>query len=151
MALLRVLLAVPVVVLPAAKHIVSPFFLSSLNRDDGGLSVLCGVDLPLAVYLGSALAGIPRTVAQECIRTNCLDESYADAVQETLNVTSSLFNVKGAPHVRLQKFAQQGTPGYAELAAQGAQGRRRADLTVQIERYGTGALTFITFETIAQK
>jgi hypothetical protein len=148
MALLRVLLGVPVVVNPAAKPLLSPLFWSSLVRDDRCLSVLCGVDLPLAAYLGAALVGIPKSAAEECIRANRLDDSYADAVQEAINVTSSLFNVKGAPHVRLSKFALRETPVYAELADQRPKGRRRADLTVQIERYGTGSLTFITLESV---
>jgi two-component system chemotaxis response regulator CheY len=112
MALLRVLLGVPVVVNPAAKPLLSPLFWSSLVRDDRCLSVLCGVDLPLAAYLGAALVGIPKSAAEECIRANRLDDSYADAVQER------------------------------------PKGRRRADLTVQIERYGTGSLTFITLESV---
>ena len=148
-AVLRNLLDMAVVIKRLDKPVKDPQFWGTLVGDDGHLSVLCGVDLPLSAYLACGLSGVAKNVAEEFIKAKTLEPANAETLREVINVASSLFNIGDAPHVRLHSFAQRGSTQYAELNAMAAQGRARNDQTVEIPRYGTGSLAFVTFEKIA--
>ncbi len=146
MQCLKDLLGVNVTVKKADKIVKDPQFWSTFVGDDDHLSVVCAVDLPLGAYMSCALSGTPKNVAEEFIKAKTLETSNAETVREVVNVISSLFNVAGAPHVRLKTFAARGSKEYTDIAAQAVKGRARVDQAVAVDRYGAGSMAFVTFE-----
>lgn len=69
--------------------------------EEMGSNALIALDLPLAAYLGAALALIPAGGAEASLEDGYLSDSLLDNTYEVLNIAASLFNKEGAPHLRI--------------------------------------------------
>ena len=105
-----------------------------------GLALL---DLPLAAYVGGALALLPAGGVADMVDDKQLSELVLENVQEVANVLAGLFNHAGASHVKLYQVHAPGDPLPADVRAAATDLVRRLDLTVAIKGYGTGSLSLV--------
>lgn len=111
--------------------------------DKLAVSALAVVDLEGAARFGGALAMLPKGGVEDAIDERDLTGMLKENCYEVLNVLSAVFNVPGAPHVRLyEMYAPNATvPGdIAQLAATMGQ---RMDLTLTIAGYGAAQLSIV--------
>jgi hypothetical protein len=100
-------------------------------------------NLALASYLAASLGLLPAGAAQACIEDGALSPNLLENFHEVVNILVGLFNVDGAPHLRLQALHP---PGYLPPADVGGLLRTygsRVDLAVEIPGYGDGQLSFV--------
>jgi len=111
--------------------------------DDDGLRALIAVDLALTAHLGASIALMGLRVAEDVIRSELLSPVLYDNAREVLNVAASLFNVDGAPHVRLvEAFApREILPAEVEkwILARVA----RLDMEMTVAGYGGGRMSVL--------
>lgn len=113
------------------------------TQDSLALAAVVILDLPLAAYVGAALALIPRGGAEAAVEDGVLPDSLLENTAEILNVTTSLFNVDGAPHHRLYATYAPGATLPADVAQWVLAYIPRLDLTVEVQGYGPGRLSVL--------
>ena len=114
-----------------------------VTRDDQ-LAALLQVELPLAAYLGAALALIPAAGAQEAADSGRLDDNLTDAFSEVANILAALLCADGAPHVRwVDLETDPSRLGEADKAVL-ENPCERVDVEIEIEGYGGGKLSLVT-------
>jgi len=112
--------------------------------DAMGLRALVISDLALTAHAGAAIALMGPRVAEDVLRAELLSPVLYDNASEILNVAASLFNVDGAPHVRLyEAYAPREIlpPDVDKWVT--AQGVGRLNLDMTVSGYGTGRLSII--------
>lgn len=108
------------------------------------LRALVLMDVPLAAHVGAALGLVPARTAAEAAELGALPPALAENAGEVLNVTASLFNAEGAPHVRLDTiYEAPDQPLPADVAQWVHAYVRRVDLTVEVDGYGAGAWSLL--------
>ncbi|AEI11015.1 MULTISPECIES: hypothetical protein [Cellulomonas] len=107
------------------------------------LAALVLMDVPLAAYVGAALGLVPLRTAAEAAELGALPTSLSENAGEVLNVTASLFNHEGAPHLRLDRVYQPGEALPGDVAPWVLSYVRRTDLTMEVSGYGTGAFSLL--------
>lgn len=101
------------------------------------------VDLALAAHLGAAIALIPAATARTAVEDAFLPPALYENAAEILNVAASLFNLEGAPHVRLyQAYAPRETLP-ADIAQWTVSYVTRLDMAATVVGYGTGRLSVL--------
>ncbi|GAB2462114.1 hypothetical protein [Jatrophihabitans fulvus] len=113
------------------------------HTDLGRLAAVVLADLPLAAFLGTSIALIPKGGAEAAIEDGVLSPTVFDNLSEVFNVFASVLNEHCDEHLRLVASSPglAGAPSdAAELAAHPA---NRLDLTVSIANYGTGAWSVV--------
>lgn len=103
--------------------------------------VLC--DLPFSAYAGTAIGLMPASAATEAISEKVLPDTVQENLYEVLNISASLQNVDGAPHIRLYQVHHIGGPTPPEVAALGAVLGQRLDLRVAVGGYGEGRFSVV--------
>lgn len=111
--------------------------------DRNGLSAVVNLDLQLAAYLGTSIALIPPGGAEAAIEEKYLPETIFDNVCEVLNVFAATLNEHGDLHQRLSTAYRRSTEAPSNAAGLAASLARRLDLTVAVERYGSGRLSCV--------
>ena len=91
----------------------------------------------------AAIGLMPADQAQQAVADNEISEMLQENLYEVLNIVSALYNVEGAPHLRLYAVHHVGGEATPELLALGGVLGRRLDLTVTIAGYGTGRLGLV--------
>ena len=101
------------------------------------------VDLPLSVFLGATLGLLPAAGAQRMIDERDVSPAVIENLFEVLNIMTSLFNVDGAPHLKIRTMHRPGDeiPAKVNLVVNNPSGR--LDLKVDIAKYGGGQLAFV--------
>jgi hypothetical protein len=107
------------------------------------VSAMAVVNIEGAARLGGALAMVPKGGVDDAISEGELVHPLRDNCYEVLNVLSAVFNVPGAPHVRLYEMYGPGDTIPPDVAAF-VSSPSRMDLTLTIAGYGTGLLSIIT-------
>jgi hypothetical protein len=107
------------------------------------LQAVCIIDIEAAARLGGALAMVPRGGVEDAISERELSNTLRDNCYEVLNVLASVFNVPGAPHVRLYEMygPNQGVPG--DVAAVAGLAGNRMDIALSIAGYGAGTMSIV--------
>jgi hypothetical protein len=100
-------------------------------------------DVELSAYAGASIGLLPVDQAQQAVADNEIPEMLQENLYEVLNIVSALYNVEGAPHLRLYAVHHVGGDATPELLALGGVLGRRLDLTVSIAGYGTGRLGLV--------
>lgn len=109
-----------------------------------GAKALIAFDLPLAAYLGGALALVPPGGAQLAVDEGFLPDSLLDNAYEVLNIAASLFNVGDAPHLRLDPvYDTVRGPLPAPIASWLRGYVPRLDAAVSVKGYGSGRLSIL--------
>jgi len=107
------------------------------------LTALVLLDIELASRVGAAIALIPTRAAEQAISNGLMPDNLRDNAAEILNVTASLFNAEGAPHVRLDAVYAPGDPIPADVAQWVLTYVRRCDLHVDVQGYGPGKFSLL--------
>lgn len=112
---------------------------------DRGLALRALVlfDLPLAAHVGAAIGLVPARASAEAAETLVLPPALAENAGEVLNVTASLFNADGAPHLRLDTVYLPGEPLPADVASWVLTYVRRTDLDMDVSGYGRGRFSLL--------
>jgi hypothetical protein len=100
-------------------------------------------DLPLSAYAGAAIGLVPVAGAEEAIELKLLPQSLEENLYEVLNISASLLNAEGLPHLRLYQMYAPGNLPPAEVSACARIMGGRLDLTVEIAGYGRGRLSVV--------
>jgi hypothetical protein len=108
-----------------------------------GLRALVVADLPLAARVGAAIALMPAGAADVAVEEGGLSQALYENAYEILNVTASLFNAEGAPHVKLDACYAPGEALPADVAQWVLAYVRRLDLDVVVKGYGPGRLSVL--------
>jgi hypothetical protein len=100
-------------------------------------------DLHFSAYAGAAIGLVPRAAAHRALRARKLDKETQENLEEVLEIATGLYNVDGAPQIKLHHVCHLGTEVAPQVRAMSAVVGRRLDLTVDIRGYGTGRLSFV--------
>lgn len=111
--------------------------------DRTAMTAVAVADLPAAAYLGGALGLLPKGGIEDAIDEKDLYPLLRDNCYEVLNVMASVFNVQGAPHVRLYEMYGPGdsVPNDVVNLAYAAGGRM--DVVLSISGYGDGCMSIV--------
>lgn len=107
------------------------------------LAALVLLDIDLASRMGAAIALLPTNAAEAAINDGLLPDNIRDNAGEILNIMASLFNVEGAPHVRLDAMYAPGDRIPADVAQWVLAFVRRCDLGVDVVGYGPGQFSLL--------
>jgi hypothetical protein len=107
--------------------------------DRGAVVAVAVLDLPLAAVLGGALGLIPPGGVEDAIAERELPRMLEDNLFEVVNILAGLFNVEGAPHVKLRALHGPGDRPSQEAVALAATMGRRVDIRFTVTRYGEGS------------
>jgi hypothetical protein len=128
---------------PAVLPMLTDAYVAIYIDDATRMCALTVFDLPLAGALGGALGLLPPARVHDAVAKRSLPENAEENVAEVVNVMAALFNVPGAPHLRLQHLMRPDDSEPAQaLALTGALGRR-VDLVVEVTDYGSGGLSIV--------
>ena len=105
--------------------------------DDNAPLMLAGGDKAFAYLAGAALAMVPKGRAEEAI-TGAADEDLLENYFEVMNVVTRAVNDQGGDHVRL-------IPQSSVVLADLPEPVKGAGLDIDIDKYGTGRLSFWLF------
>jgi hypothetical protein len=111
--------------------------------DKLAVSAVAVVDLAGAARIGGALAMLPRGGVDDAIDEKDLPGMLRENCYEVLNVLSAVFNVPGAPHVRLYEMHGPDAALPADVAALAATTGNRMDLVLGIAGYGDARLSLV--------
>lgn len=107
-------------------------------------AALVALDVEGAARAGAALGLVPSGVAEESIGYQRLEENLLENVSELLNVTASLFNVGGAPHLKLYSVHDTADGLLPADVANWLRGYGpRLDARLSIKGYGEGTISLV--------
>lgn len=112
-------------------------------NDHDHMASLAFMDLPLAGFVGGALALLPPGGVEDMVAEKDLSPIVIENVQEVANVLAALFNVPGASHVKLSRVFGPKDTLTDDVSAAAATIIGRLDLTVAIAGYGQGLLSLV--------
>ncbi len=104
---------------------------------------IVAVDLALAASLGASIGLLGVRLAEDVLRTELLSPALYDNAAEILNVAAGLFNVVGAPYVRLHEAYAPREVLPSDLDAKLRGLARRMDLELAISGYGGGRMSVL--------
>ncbi|GAA4810390.1 hypothetical protein ACFQ0K_15155 [Nocardioides caeni] len=107
------------------------------------ISALIACDLTFSAHAGAAIGLVPVGGAEAAIEDGKLTDTLAENLYEVLNIAASVFNVPGADHLKLHALHPAGPPLDPMVRIQTLTLGRREDLTVDINGYGSGALSVV--------
>ncbi|WP_019148418.1 hypothetical protein [Timonella senegalensis] len=108
-----------------------------------GLHALIVLDVPAAAHFGASLALMPAGVSQDDARQGELSDTLFEATGEVLNVCAALFNLEGAPHLRLGSVHAPNAGLPADVEPWVMAYVARLDVTVDVQGYGAGAMSVL--------
>lgn len=144
--LLGELLGREVALEPAAPFAPSPDTPASVAvyvDDSLRICALIACDLTFSAHAGAAIGLVPVGGAEAAIEDGKLTDTLAENLYEVLNIAASVFNVAGADHLKLHALHPAGPPLDPMVRIQTLTLGRREDLTVDINGYGSGALSVV--------
>jgi hypothetical protein len=100
-------------------------------------------DLPFSAYAGAAIGLVPVHAAETALEEKVLPQALEENLYEVLNISASLLNAEGMPHLRLYQMYAPGTVPPAELSNCVRSLGGRLDLAVDVQGYGKGRLSFV--------
>lgn len=102
------------------------------------VGAVCVCELPLAIYMGAALTLIPIDIANAGVKNKKILGDILDNFREVVNVSASMFNQDGAPHVALRSLLVPPDAVPIEVTKVLLKPAARADFEVMIPGYGAG-------------
>lgn len=105
---------------------------------------LIAVDVPLGAALGASIALMPPRVVDDAAGMGVLPEGLLENLYEVFNIMSSLFNVDGAPHLKLSQLYETATGVLPAPVATWLRGYvPRLDARVSVRGYGDGKMSVL--------
>jgi hypothetical protein len=111
--------------------------------DDSRIRAVAVCDVALSAHAGASIGLLPADQSRRAVAESALPEMVRENLHEVLDILSALFNVEGAPHLRLYAVHHAGEDVAPELLVLGGVLGRRLDLTVRISGYGAGHLGLV--------
>jgi len=112
--------------------------------DMGRIACCAAVDLPLAVYLGAAVALAPPAGAREMAADGELTPMFAENLYEVFNIFSSMFRNDVSDQVRLAGMSGPGDALPPLVGQWLSSPVGRLDLAIEVSGYGSGHLVLAT-------
>jgi len=103
--------------------------------DEDVALVVVGTDLAFASHAGAALAMIPRSRAEDAVKSGTDDPDLLEIYGEVLNILTRPINDSNDCHVRL-------VPGTVGTSSEPSSAAVAAGFTISIDNYGEGKLGF---------
>lgn len=100
-------------------------------------------DLPFSAYAGAAIGLVPAHAAEAALEEKLLPQTLEENLYEVLNISASLLNAEGMPHLRLYQMYAPGNLPPVEISNCVRSLGGRLDLAVEIQGYGGGRLSFV--------
>jgi hypothetical protein len=111
--------------------------------DPGGRTAALWVsDLPASAAIGAAIGLLPPAQAAAAVEDG-MNQLVSDNLREAINVSGSMLNEEGAPHVILKDVYLPGDALPSDVAGLVSAYVPRHDLKVSVVGYGAGVLSFI--------
>ncbi len=129
--------------LPLVPSTRAPATIAVYVEDDLRVAAVFLLDLALSARAGAAIGLMPSDSAEAALESGVLDQTVRENLYEVLNVAAAMFNVEGAPHVRLHELHAVGEPVAPIVLSYALTLGRREDLEVDISGYGTGRLSIV--------
>jgi hypothetical protein len=107
------------------------------------MTAVAVVDLAGAARIGGALGMLPRGGVDDAVDDGELSELLRDNCYEVLNVLAAVFNVPGAPHVRLYEMYGPNTSLPSDVATLAQVLGNRLDVVLSIAGYGDVHLSVV--------
>lgn len=107
------------------------------------ICALIACDLTFSAHAGAAIGLVPVGGAEAAIEDGKLTDTLAENLYEVLNIAASVFNMPGADHLKLHALHPAGPPLDPMIRIQTLTLGRREDLLVDINGYGSGALSVV--------
>ncbi len=101
-------------------------------------------DFALAAHAGAAIGLLPPGASEAALEDGELSAALRQNANEVLNIMASLFNVEGAPHLKLHAAYAPGEVLRADVVEACTRTGSRLDLDVEVARYGKGKLSVVT-------
>jgi hypothetical protein len=111
--------------------------------DQLAMTAVAVVDLAGAARLGGALGMLPRGGVDDAVDDGELSGMLQDNCYEFLNVLSAVFNVAGAPHVRLYEMYGPNDSLPSDVASFGQVLGNRLDVVLAVAGYGDVHLSVV--------
>src|SRR3954471_7559284 len=111
--------------------------------DQLAMTAVAVVDLAGAARLGGALAMLPRGGVDDAVDEGELSAMLQDNCYEVLNVLSAVFNVAGAPHVRLYEMYGPNASLPSDVAQLANLVGSRLDVRLSIMGYGDAHVSVV--------
>lgn len=108
-----------------------------------GLKALVLMDLALAARSGAAIALLPSASAESVVESGLITPVLYDNAAEILNIMASLFNLEGAPHVRLYEAYAPRETLPADIQKWTMAYVPRLDMELDITGYGAGTISLL--------
>lgn len=122
------------------------FTLAVFIDDANKKTALCLCDVPLTCAMGACLTMIPPAVAKDAAKEaakSCdIPEMIFDNAKEIFNISSSIFNVRGSPHLRLGPVFKIPPVPPADILALIGKAGERVDFKITIPNYDSGLMSF---------
>ncbi|MCC6213446.1 MAG: hypothetical protein IT376_01140 [Polyangiaceae bacterium] len=141
--LLRDLFGKPVQVKPTAPLAGPTIALLAVYADaQDTTAAVVASDLAFAAFGGAALAMIPRSVAEECVKRKRLDDNLRENFYEVVNIMAATLNSNDARHHRLVSLVEPAqAPSDARAVLQ--KPAKRVDFEVSVPDFGVGRLSML--------
>jgi hypothetical protein len=107
------------------------------------MTAVINLDLRLAAFLGASIALIPRGRAEAAIEDRYVSETMFDNIGEVFNIAANVLNQHSDVHQRLYSTVRGVPAAPADAAALSATPANRLDLAIDIDGYGSGALSCV--------
>jgi hypothetical protein len=120
-----------------------PALVAVYVTDDVVVGAVLACDLSLAAAAGAALATLPAGEAEQAVAAGALSGDLSDNAHEVLNVLVSIFNVAGAPALKLHRVHAVGEQLPDDVSPVLGYVLRRVDLQVDLDGYGGGRLSVV--------
>jgi len=133
---------------PVAPGPVTPASVATYVDDLQRVRAVISCDLELSARAGAAIGLVPASGAERAIRSGWIDGSLGENLKEVLDVAATLFNVKGATHLRLQVLHPAGDELPHDVRSRALTLGRRQDVELDIAGYGAGRLSVVLVESI---
>lgn len=101
------------------------------------------IDLPLAASVGAAIGLIPAPRAEEAVEGGQLGPDLRENLYEVCNIMAALFNVRGAPHLKLYEMWAPREAPPTNVTGLAAKTSPREDVAVDVSGYGAGTMSIV--------
>ncbi|MBI9114605.1 hypothetical protein [Sanguibacter suaedae] len=115
--------------------------------DQMQLAAIIVVDVPFAARAGAAIALMPSRASEEDVAAEEISDVLLENASEILNVMASLFNVEGAPHLRLNAVHAPKAALPVDVAPWVMAYVPRLDLECDVSGYGTGGMSVLVLQS----
>ena len=110
------------------------------DEEDGTLGAVIACDVATAAYGGAALSLIPKSMAEDSIKSGRVAENLSENFREVLNVFAGLFNSPETPRLKLGHYSEPPDEAGEGLVAWFDECEQKTGFDVNVDGYGVGRM-----------